>query len=64
VFQISALTREGCEPLIQAIMAHVRSIQKAAAAPEYIDPRFVQVEPSAAEPAVDVTDPRFAPREE
>ncbi len=63
VFQISALTREGCEPLIQAIMSHVRSIQKAAAEPEYIDPRFTDVPAAEPEPsAVDITDPRFAPR--
>ena len=60
VFQISALTREGCEPLVQAIMAHVRSIQRAAEAPEYIDPRFVQQED--AETGPDLDDPRFAPR--
>jgi GTPase len=60
VFQISALTREGCEPLIQAIMGHVRSIQQAAAEPEYVDPRFVQV--AAEDSAVDLTDPRFTPR--
>ncbi|MGA8514690.1 MAG: GTPase ObgE [Burkholderiaceae bacterium] len=63
VFQISALTREGCEPLVQAIMSHVRSIQRAAAEPEYIDPRFVvlQAEPEA-QAEVDTSDPRFAPR--
>ncbi len=63
VFQISALTREGCEPLVQAIMSHVRSIQRAAAEPEYIDPRFVvlQAEPEA-RAEVDTSDPRFAPR--
>jgi GTPase len=60
VFQISALTREGCEPLVQAIMAHVRSIQRAAEAPEYIDPRFVIQDD--AESAPDLDDPRFAPR--
>jgi GTPase len=60
VFQISALTREGCEPLVQAIMAHVRSIQRAAEVPEYTDPRFVQQEDPDAGP--DLDDPRFAPR--
>ncbi len=60
VFQISALTREGCEPLVQAIMAHVRSIQRAAEAPEYIDPRFATRDDAQALP--DVDDPRFAPR--
>jgi GTPase len=70
VFQISALTREGCEPLIQAIMTHVRSIQKAAAEPEYIDPRFIATPdamPSSEADGVagsDVTDPRFAPRDD
>jgi GTPase len=61
VFQISALTREGCEPLVQAIMAHVRSIQRAAEAPEYIDPRFAQQEEDIPA-APDLDDPRFAPR--
>jgi GTPase len=61
VFQISALTREGCEPLVQAIMAHVRSIQRAAEVPEYIDPRFVQQQEDAPA-APDLDDPRFAPR--
>jgi GTPase len=60
VFQISALTREGCEPLVQAIMAHVRSIQRAAQAPEYIDPRFASQEDAMGKP--DPQDPRFAPR--
>ena len=40
VFEISALTREGCETLVQAIMSHVRKVQQAAVEPEYIDPRF------------------------
>jgi GTPase len=63
VFQISALTREGCEPLVQAIMSHVRSIQRAAAEPEYIDPRFISLESEADVPAgMDTSDPRFAPR--
>jgi hypothetical protein len=40
----------------------VRSIQRAAEVPEYIDPRFA--DNSAAEPAStpDLDDPRFAPR--
>lgn len=40
VFEISALTREGCEPLMQAIYQHVKAQQKAEQPPEYIDPRF------------------------
>jgi GTPase len=62
VFQISALTREGCEPLVQAIMAHVRSIQRAAEVPEYIDPRFASAAEPAAADGPDLDDPRFAPR--
>jgi GTPase len=62
VFQISALTREGCEPLVQAIMAHVRSIQRAAEVPEYIDPRFAEVPDAEQASQPDSDDPRFAPR--
>ncbi len=40
VFEISALTREGCEPLVKAIYQHVKAEQVAAQAPEYVDPRF------------------------
>ncbi|QHI98132.1 GTPase ObgE [Xylophilus rhododendri] len=40
VFEISALTREGCEPLIQAIFRHVEAEQKAAQPPVDVDPRF------------------------
>ena len=40
VFQISALTREGCEPLIHAIYQHVRRQQEAEAPPAEQDPRF------------------------
>ena len=40
VFQISALTREGCEPLIHAIYRHVQTQQRAENTPEEIDPRF------------------------
>ena len=43
VFEISALTREGCEPLVKAIYKHIQSEQVAEQAPEYIDPRFVQL---------------------
>lgn len=45
VFEISALTREGCEPLMQAIYQHVRAEQKAENAQPERDPRF---EPNAA----------------
>jgi GTPase len=40
VFQISALTREGCEPLVQAIYQHVKAAQVAEQPPAEIDPRF------------------------
>ena len=39
VFQISALTREGCEPLIRAIYKHVASLKNVV--PEDPDPRFL-----------------------
>jgi GTP-binding protein len=50
VFEISALTREGCESLVQAVYRHVASFQVHATEP---DVRFV-------EPEVDDT-PAFAP---
>ena len=40
VFEISALTREGCEPLIRAIYQHVHAQQRASADDEPVDPRF------------------------
>ena len=40
VFEISALTREGCEPLVQAIYQQVRAQQQAEQPPADIDPRF------------------------
>ncbi|MCK6416064.1 MAG: GTPase ObgE [Giesbergeria sp.] len=41
VFQISALTREGCEPLIRAVYDQVRTQQVAEAGPVVeVDPRF------------------------
>ncbi len=40
VFEISALTREGCEPLVQAIYQHVKAQQVAEQPPTDIDPRF------------------------
>ena len=40
VFEISALTREGCEPLIQAIFRHVQSEQRVENEPVEVDPRF------------------------
>lgn len=40
VFEISALTREGCEGLIKAIYKHIKSQQVAEQPATYIDPRF------------------------
>ncbi|MBC7604918.1 MAG: GTPase ObgE [Ramlibacter sp.] len=40
VFEISALTREGCEQLIRDVYRHIKSQQVAEQPPVYIDPRF------------------------
>ncbi|QIL81435.1 GTPase ObgE [Diaphorobacter sp. HDW4A] len=57
VFEISALTREGCEPLIKTIFQHVHAEQLAQNTPEEVDPRFLSKD------EVDVhDDPRFDPR--
>lgn len=42
VFEISALTREGCEPLVQAIYQHVKAQQVLEQPPVEIDPRFAE----------------------
>ncbi|MES2529632.1 MAG: GTPase ObgE, partial [Pseudomonadota bacterium] len=42
VFEISALTREGCEPLVHAIYKHVHAQQEAEKPPVDVDPRFVE----------------------
>ena len=57
VFEISALTREGCEPLIKSIYQHIKAQQIQEQAPVYVDPRFKAQDPKA-EPAE--RDPRFA----
>jgi GTPase len=46
VFEISALTREGCEHLVQAVYQHVRSLQVAEQPPVEFDPRFEKTENS------------------
>lgn len=43
VFEISALTREGCEALVKAVYQHVSLEQLALAKPKVVDPRFVDV---------------------
>jgi GTP-binding protein len=40
LFEISALTREGCELLVQKIYAHIAKVYEAAQAPVDVDPRF------------------------
>jgi GTP-binding protein len=40
VFEISALTREGCEPLVKSVYQHVKAQQVAEQPPTEIDPRF------------------------
>jgi GTPase len=40
VFQISALTREGCEPLIQKIFQHITATREAEKPHVEVDPRF------------------------
>ena len=58
VFEISALTREGCEPLIRAVYEHVASVK--APPIEEPDVRFTSTADAESEaPAVDPTDPRF-----
>ncbi|CAN5916198.1 GTPase ObgE [soil metagenome] len=45
VFEISALTREGCEPLVQAIYRHIKAQQISEQPPAEIDPRFAEPAP-------------------
>ncbi len=58
VFQISALTREGCEPLIKEIYKHIRGQQIIEQGIVEIDPRFKEQD-KPQEP--DADDPRFKP---
>jgi GTP-binding protein len=48
VFEISALTREGCEHLVQAVYQQVKAQQVAEQEPVEVDPRFVQLPPDPA----------------
>ncbi len=43
VFEISALTREGCEPLVQAVYRHIQAQQLVEAGPVAPDPRFIDL---------------------
>jgi GTP-binding protein len=58
VFQISALTREGCEPLSKEIYKHIRAQQIIEQGIVEIDPRFTEQD-KPQEP--DADDPRFKP---
>lgn len=58
VFQISALTREGCEPLIKEIYKHIRAQQIIEQGIVHVDPRFTEQD-KPQEP--DADDPRFKP---
>ncbi len=40
VFSISALTREGCQELVQNVFKHLQAQHKSEQPPEYVDPRF------------------------
>lgn len=48
VFEISALTREGCEHLVQAVYQQVKAQQVAEQEPVEVDPRFVPLPPDPA----------------
>jgi GTP-binding protein len=48
VYEISALTREGCEVLIKDIYQHIQSLQVAELPPEEVDPRFDRPAPDEA----------------
>jgi len=50
VFEISALTREGCEPLIKAIYKHIKAQQVAELPEADLDPRFVAQDPELPTP--------------
>ena len=58
VFQISALTREGCEPLIKEIYKHIRAQQIIEQGIVEVDPRFTEQDKQQ-DP--DADDPRFKP---
>ena len=40
MFEISALTREGCERLVKAVYQHIKAQQVAEQPPVEVDPRF------------------------
>jgi GTP-binding protein len=46
VFEISALTREGCERLVQTVYQHLAAVHQAAK-PVVVDPRFAEGKPQS-----------------
>jgi GTP-binding protein len=58
VFEISALTREGCEKLTQKIYEHIAKTKKAQQPPVDVDPRFDAALPPPAADDAEI-DPRF-----
>lgn len=46
VFEISALTREGCERLVQSVYQHLAAVHQAAK-PVVVDPRFAEGKPQS-----------------
>jgi GTPase len=66
VFEISALTREGCEGLIRDIFNYIHKLHEATQPPVYVDPRFVDAPAAVTEledakelGVRDYDDPRF-----
>ncbi len=66
VFEISALTREGCEGLIRDIFNYIHKLHEATQPPVYVDPRFVDAPAAVIEledakelGVRDYDDPRF-----
>ncbi len=66
VFEISALTREGCEGLIREVFNHIQKVHNATEPSAYIDPRFVDAPAAVIEleeakelGTRDYDDPRF-----
>ncbi|MBT2337289.1 GTPase ObgE [Variovorax paradoxus] len=47
VFEISALTREGCEHLVQGVYQQVKAQHAAEQVPVEVDPRFVELPPDS-----------------
>jgi GTP-binding protein len=66
VFEISALTREGCEGLIRDVFNYIHKVHEATQPAEYVDPRFVDAPAAVTEledakelGVRDYDDPRF-----